>query len=459
MVESAGEETIYDYIIIGSGFGGSISALRLVEKGYTVLVLEEGRWFEDTDFPPTNNNPFRYLWMPRLLCRGFQRITFLKHAAIMGAAGVGGGSINYANTLLDPPEHFYSARGLPDGVDWKSELQPFLSAARDMYRPAPVPCMTQMDTALKETAEELGVGDSFYQENVAVFFGEPEQSVPDPYFGGKGPERTGCTLCSGCMIGCRVGAKNTLLKNYLHLAIGGGATVIAESRVVDLVRADDGTCTVQTERPGVIAGKGTRRFRARNVVFSAGVLGTLRLLFTLKQAGRLDISDRLGFDVRTNSETLIGVRKPGRDVNLSEGVAITSGVYLDDGTHIEVVRYPEGANILSFLSTLLTDKHRKIWRPLSMIWNILKNPLRAMRVLNPAGWARQSIILLVMQTEDNCIRIVGRGRRRGTAKLQSVVDENATLAPVYIPQAHDFSRKMAAKLGGVPLSNIYEVFF
>jgi len=229
-----------DYLVIGSGFGGSVSALRLAQKGYSVLVLEEGRRYADADFKKTNNNPFSYFWMPRLGCRGFQRITLFRHAAILGAAGVGGGSINYANTLLEPKDGFFESPDLPASVSWKQELAPHFETCRDMLRPAKCPAETKMDSVLKNAADKAGVGRTWYAEDVAVHFGEPDVEVPDPYFGGKGPARTGCSLCGGCMIGCRNGAKNSLVKNYLYFAEEVGVKVLPESKVVDLVKRENG---------------------------------------------------------------------------------------------------------------------------------------------------------------------------------------------------------------------------
>ncbi len=448
----------YDYIIIGSGFGGSVSAMRLAEKGYSVLVIEEGKWFEDEDFPKTNNNIFKFFWFPRLFCNGFQRITFLKHAAILGASGVGGGSINYANTLLKPPDKFYKSAELPEDIDWEKELNPNFDKCAYMLGKTENTFFTKMDEALLETAKESKVEDSFYMENVGVFFGEEDKEVEDPYFKGEGPSRTGCNNCAGCIIGCRTGAKNVLLKNYLYFALKNGAEIEAEQKVTDVIPTDKGY-TVITHRSTSPFVRTKKMYFAKNIIFSAGVIGNMKLLFSLKHRGKIDISDSLGRNVRTNSESLIGVRKKGKETNFSEGVAITSGIYLDEKTHIEVVRYPKGANIMSIITTLLTEKSRGIWRLFSLIGNMFRHPLTAVQALNPAGWARQSIILLVMQTEDNRIKIIGKKSIFGNIKLVSGVEENAEIAPVYIPQAYDFAKKMARIINGIPLSNIYEVIF
>lgn len=449
---------VYDYVVIGSGFGGSVAALRLAEKGYSVLVLEEGRRYADDDFPETNNNPFRYFWLPRIGCRGFQRITFFKHAAILGAAGVGGGSINYANTLLKPPEVFFESADLPPSVAWKEELEPFFERCAEMLRPVKCPVETGMDAVLKRAAEKAGVGETWYTEDVAVHFGEPDVLVPDPYFDGRGPERAGCSLCGGCMIGCRNGAKNSLTKNYLYLAESLGVEIRPESKAVDIIPGDEGY-TIEYVRPGIFSAQKRQQVRAKGVIFAGGVVGTLKLLFDLKRQGRIAVSQMLGHRVRTNSESLIGVRKHGKEVDYSEGVAITSGTYIDGKTHVEVVRYPKGANALSILTALLTDKRKGVWRPFSMLINMIRHPIRALRTLNPSGWARESIILLVMQTEDNCIKLKAKRRLFGGNKVVSDTEEGSRVVPVYLPQAHRFAREMAADIDAVPLSNIYEVFF
>jgi len=315
-----------------------------------------------------------------------------------------------------------------------------------------------MDTVLKKAADETGVGETWYAEDVAVHFGEPDVVVPDPYFDGKGPERAGCSFCGGCMIGCGNGAKNSLVKNYLYFAEALGVEILPESKAVDVIPSKDGYI-IEYIRPGLLSAKKRRRIEAKGIVFAGGVVGTLKLLFALQRKGRINVSGMLGHRVRTNSESLIGVRKHGKDVDYSEGVAITSGTYIDEKTHVEVVRYPNGANALSILTALLTDKQKGIWRPLSMFSNMIKHPIRALRTLNPSGWARESIILLVMQTEDNCIRLKAKRRIFGGFKVTSDIEEGSIVVPVYIPQAHNFARTIAKDIEAVPLSNIYEVFF
>jgi cholesterol oxidase len=449
---------LYDYIVIGSGFGGSVSAMRLAEKGYSVLVLEEGKWYEDDDYPKTNNNPFKYFWFPKILCKGYQRINFFKHLAVLGACGVGGGSINYANTLLKPPKKVFNSADFPKGIDWEKELDRFYEAGSFMLGKVTNPNKTQIDDWLIATAKEINVDKTYYPVDVGVYFGESEVTVPDPYFSGEGPSRTGCDQCAGCMTGCKVGAKNMLLKNYLFFALKFGAEIIPLRKVVDIIKSD-GEYEVITVKSTSLFNNNKKKFRAKNIVLSAGVIGTIKLLFTLKDKKRLPLSTKIGKNVRSNSESLIGVRKTGKDINLAEGIAITSGLYIDEITHIEGVRYPKGSNSMSIISAILTDKHKGIYRPLTMLRNILRHPYKNLRVLNPIGWAKESVILLVMQTDDNRIQLLQKKGLFGQIKIKSGLEDNKQKAPVYIPQANDFAKIMGDKFNAIPLSCVYEVFF
>lgn len=448
----------YDYIVIGSGFGGSVSAMRLSKKGYRVLVLEEGKWWEEKDFPKTNNNIFRFFWFPKLFCRGIQRIDFFRHTAVLSGSGVGGGSLVYANTLLEPPDVFYQSPEFPPDINWKKELGPHFETAATMLGKTTNETHTAMDEMILQTAKAFGVENTFYREKVGVFFGEADKTVPDPYFGGNGPERTGCTLCGGCMTGCKVGAKNVLLKNYLYFALQNGAEIRANRKVVDIIPEKDGGYTVIARHPGTF-GIRKYKYQTRGIVVAAGVLGTLRLLSNLKEKGRIPISDRLGDSVRTNSESLLGVRCFGKDVNLAEGVAITSGIYLDPETHVEPVRYPVGSNIMGLITTLLTNKENGKNRLLLLIKNILRHPLLAIRALWPGKWAKQSIILLIMQSKDNRIRLKPKRKYFGGVKLKSSLEPGVERVPVYIPKANEYAKKMAELFHGVAMSNIYEVLF
>lgn len=451
---------MYDFVVIGSGFGGSVSACRLAEKGYSVAVLEAGKRYGSGDFPGTNWNVFKYLWAPRARCFGILRISLLSDVLILSGAGVGGGSLGYANTLLEPPDSFFDDPQWAGMTDWRAVLEPHFTTARTMLGVARNERETPADRVLKEAAERLGYGDTFRMQDVGVFFGEPEVRVPDPYFNGKGPEREGCRFCGGCMVGCRYDAKNTLDKNYLHLAQGMGAEVFAET-TADLVRErPGGGYVVDTHRTTALLGGGKRRFEAKEVIFAAGVLGTLKLLFRCREAGTLgSLSPMLGCRVRTNSETLTGSTAVGSDVDYSEGIAITSSVYPDAVTHVEPVRYPRGSDVMAFLSTPLTDMASPRVRPFLWFWNIFRHPVQFLRSVWPFGWARASVILLVMQTLDNSIRIFRKRRwwwpfSRG---LVSTPEQKRESIPVTVPQAQPLTRELARVMGGIPKSSINEV--
>ena len=334
----------FDVLIIGSGFGGSVAAMRLTEKGYRVGVLEAGkRWSAET-LPETSWNTRRFFWFPRLGMRGIQRISLLKNVMILSGSGVGGGSLVWANVSYRPHDAFYSDPQWGEVTDWESELAPFYDQAERMLGVEDNPTETNSDRVIKEVAEHFGVEDSFRPTPVAVYFGEKKVEVPDPYFGGEGPTRTGCRECGGCMVGCRYNAKNTLDRNYLYMAERHGTQVHPLNQVTDVAPMDGGGYVVSTERPGAWMNKRQRTFTAGQVVFAAGALGTSKLLLRLKESRLPDLSERLGFQFRTNSEAVLGARAKDRSIDYSEGVAITSSIHPEPHTHIEPVRYPVGSN-------------------------------------------------------------------------------------------------------------------
>jgi cholesterol oxidase len=437
--------TDYDVVIVGSGFGGSVSALRLTEKGYRVGVLEAGRRFTPDTLPKTSWDLRNFLWAPRLGLRGIQRITLLKDIVVLSAAGVGGGSLVYANTLYRPPAGFFDDPRWSGITDWSAELAPYYDQASRMLGVTEQPTMTPSDVVIKQVADEMGVGSTFRRTPVGVFFGEPGRTVPDPFFGGAGPERTGCIECGNCMIGCRIGAKNRLDVNYLYLAERAGATVHPETRVTAL-RPDATGWVIETT-----AG----RFTARDVVLSAGALGTQRLLHAMRDSGVLPrISARLGSLTRTNSEALLGAqaaRVPDRPY--SQGVAITSSFHPDAQTHIEPVRYGPGSNAMGLLSTLLVDGGGRLPRPVKFLAQMLRHPYVLLRSLSVRRWSERTIIALVMQTTDNSLTV----RRTKRGRLTTGPGHGAP-NPAWIPVGHEAVRRIADRIGGFAGGTLGDVF-
>ncbi|MFC9832285.1 GMC family oxidoreductase N-terminal domain-containing protein [Rhodococcus sp. NPDC127530] len=439
--------TEYDVLIVGSGFGGSVTALRLVEKGYKVGILEAGRRYADADFAKTSWDLKKFLWAPALGFFGIQRVHLLRDCLILAGAGVGGGSLNYANTLYKPPASFFQDKQWSDITDWHDELTPYYEQARKMLGVVQNPHMTPADEIIKSVAEDMGVGDTFIQTPVGVFFGEAGKTVPDPYFGGVGPDRTGCIECGECMTGCRHGAKNTLLKNYLGLAEKAGAEIIPMTTVTGLREASDGTWDVFTRRSGPRKNRNRKTYTAANVVLAAGTWGTQHLLFDQKETGALPkISDRLGVLTRTNSESILGAAKNKVDpaLELTKGVAITSSFHPTSDTHVEPVRYGKGSNSMALLQTLLTDGGGRRW--MTFLKELAKDPT-ALKVLTPYKWSERTIIALVMQNLDNSITTYTKkglfGRRKVTSK-QGHGQPN----PSWIPAGNEATRRIAEKIDG-----------
>ncbi|MEU4619925.1 GMC family oxidoreductase [Actinoplanes sp. NPDC023801] len=436
----------YDVLVIGSGFGGSVTALRLTEKGYRVGVLEAGRRFTDEQFAGTSWRLRDYLWAPALGCYGILRLTLLRDVMIMSGVGVGGGSLGYACTLYEPPDTFYADPQWAHVTDWKTELAPYYDQAKRMLGVTVNPVATASDHALRAVAEDLGVGHTFRHTPVGVLFGDvPGAPVPDPFFGGAGPDRRTCTLCGSCMTGCRGNAKNTLVKNYLYLAEKAGAVVHERTTVKAVRPLPDGGYAVHTRG---------RMFTAEQVVLSGGALGTQRLLHRMRDRGHLPhVSPRLGELSRTNSESILGARTRRRDRDYTHGVAITSSIHPDPVTHVEPVRYGPGSNLLALLATVLVDEGRPRW------WHALKTLARAGRDLrlytSPRNWSKETIVLLAMQPLDNSITVHTRrglfGRR--ITSRPGIGEPN----PVWVPAAHDVARRVAAQIDGVATGAFTEI--
>jgi cholesterol oxidase len=450
----------YDYVVVGSGFGGSVAALRLAEKGYSVCVIESGKRWRAGDFPRTNWAFWKFLWAPALRCYGIQRIQPLNDVLVLGGSGVGGGSLMYANTLFVPPDVFFEDpqwKGLVE--DWKAALAPHYETAKRMLGVVKNPKFWPTDHMLRDYAREIGREEHFKTTDVGVFFGPPGVEVPDPYFGGKGPARRGCTMTGHCMVGCRDGGKNSLDRNYLYLAEGLGAEIVPEHKVVDVRPVAGGGYTVRARRTTGLPPHGEIVKRARGVVFAAGVLGTLDLLMRCKERGSLPgLSDRLGHVVRTNSEVLAGVTSR-KNQQHSLGVSITSSVFVNDTTHIELVRYPKGSDVMSVFAGPMTDGGGRIPRPLRFLGTVLRHPLRSLRIRLPFNWGRNSVILLVMQTLDNYLT-VSRKRRWWALFRKGLVSKNGgRRIPTFIPEANQALRGMARRMDAIPQNALTEVLF
>ena len=436
----------YDVVIVGSGFGGSVSALRLTEKGYRVGVLEAGRRFTPEMLPKTSWDVRNFLWAPRLGLRGIQRITLLKDIVVLSAAGVGGGSLVYANTLYQPPATFFDDPHWAGITDWRYELASHYDQAARMLGVVEQPTMTPSDVVIEQVAGDMGVGATFRRTPVGVFFGEPGKTVPDPFFGGAGPDRTGCTQCGNCMIGCKVGAKNRLDVNYLYLAERAGATVHADTEVTAVHRAPSGWA---------VKARDGRRFTADQVILSAGALGTQRLLHAMRDTGVLpEISDKVGSLTRTNSEALLGAQARSVPAQpYSRGVAITSSFHPDGTTHIEPVRYGPGSNAMGLLATLLVDGGGRVPRPLKFLGQALRHPYVLLRSLSVRRWSERTIIALVMQTLDNSLTV----RRTKRGRLTTGPGHGSP-NPTWIPQGHEAVRRIADKIGGFPGGTVGDIF-
>jgi cholesterol oxidase len=475
MADDAGERTRdasavsrdYDVLVIGSGFGGSVTALRLTEKGYRVAVLEAGRRFEDADYPRTSWDARRFLWAPKLGCMGIQRIHLLRDVIILAGAGVGGGSLVYANTLYQPKDAFYRDRQWAHITDWRAELAPYYDQAERMLGVVPNPTMTPSDEAVKQVADEMGIGHTFGMAPVGVFFGregrkEPGVEAPDPFFGGAGPSRRGCLEVGECMTGCRHNAKNTLVKNYLYLAERAGATVLPETTVVTVRPLMNARYAVDTVRTGAWrAGPTMVTFTAEHVVFAAGTWGTQQLLHRMKAQGSLPgISARLGVLSRTNSEALGGALttlRNRRKHDFTRGVAITSSIHPDEHTHIEPVRYGKGSNAMGLLSTVLTDGGGQVPRWVKWLAHAARHPGQlASLYFGLNHWSERTVIGLTMQTLDNSITVRPKRTRLGRIKLTSEQGHGVP-NPTWIPAANETMRRIAARIGGFPLNSVGEM--
>lgn len=454
-------ETVYDYVIIGSGFGGSVSAMRLTEKGYSVLVLEKGKRFEDKDFAKSNWQYWKYLWLPALRGHGIMQISILKGVMVLHGAGVGGGSLGYANVLEVPTDETFATPAWNQNIKWGEVLKKHYETAKKMLGVSRNPKLWKADLLLKEMAEEIGMGHTFRATDVGSYFGEAGVTVPDPFFGGEGPDRAGCQHCGGCMVGCRHNAKNTLPKNYLFFAEKNGAKVIPEVEVTDVRPSTfDGSRYAITYQTSTKLFKQKQTVHAKNVIFSAGVMGTMRLLLNLRDVKKSlpNLSAKLGTMVRTNSEGLLGSVARKSDINYSEGVSISSIYNHDEMTRIEPVRYPDGSSLMRFLAAPLIDNKVSIpMRLLKFFGWALTHPIDFLKALFLPGWAHNVTILLVMQHADNRMRFrIGRSLFTLFRTGMVADEEPGYEINAQVKGSHEVTREFAKRTNGVALGSIGE---
>ncbi len=447
----------FDYVIIGSGFGGSVSALRLSEKGYNVLVIEKGKWFvKPDDFPKTNWNLRKWMWLPRVGFHGIFNLSIFRHVAVLSGTGVGGGSLVYANTLPVPKTPFFKSGSWKNLLDWEQELKPFYALAKKMLGANPHPYMSRNDKAMQELAIECGNPVSFEKTDVAVFFGKPLETVPDPFFEGNGPERAGCNQCGGCMLGCRNNAKNTLDKNYLHLARQKGCEILAESEVLEIFPHNtDGSegYTVKFRNSfSLFAEK--KSVSCQSVIFSGGVLGTMDLLLKLKKSTLPRLSDTLGKGIRTNSESLIGVTSFDKDADFSKGIAIGSIVNIDENRHVEPVKYSEGSGFWRLLMAPMVQGNTAIVRLGKMFRDFLRYPVANLKAYFIDDWSKRTHILLYMESIDSTLRM-----KRSAWGFNKTVLEEGNAPTADNPVAQDIARRIEKIINGKAMVMAHETLF
>lgn len=445
----------FDYVIIGSGFGGSVSALRLSEKGYKVLVIEKGKWFTGKDFPKTNWNLKKWLWQPNMNLFGFFKMTFLNHVTVLSGVGVGGGSLTYANTLPIPKTNFFTSGSWATLNNWEEVLKPHYVTAYKMLGAATNPKLHAADLAIKDLAESIGKAAHFEAVKVAVYFGEAGRTVEDPYFEGKGPDRTGCTHCGACMTGCRYNAKNTLDKNYLYLAQQLDAEILAEKEVYNVaVLGDvDGADGYKIEYKSSIGKKEMDSVTAKGVIFSGGVVGTVPLLLKLKKKSLHNLSEMVGCAIRTNNESLMLATSTDKNPkDYSKGLAIGSILHTDENSHLEPVRYGEGSAFFRTMTIPVIFSKYALLRFLGILFLFLKFPIKLLKTIFTKNYAKRTSVLLFMQTVDSTIRL-----KLGKFTKMKTVSEMGAKPSGIIPEAFDLSKKYGKIVNGIPFGNFVDV--
>lgn len=442
----------YDYVIIGSGFGGSVSALRLSEKGYKVLVIEKGKWFKSEDFPKNNWNIKKWIWEPKLRLQGFFKMTFLNHVTVLSGVGVGGGSLTYANTLPVPKKEFFNSGSWSKLNNWEELLKPFYETGYKMLGANVNPTLFSADLTLQDIAKEIGKEAHFEATKVAVYFGEAGKKVEDPYFNGNGPDRTGCTHCGACMTGCRFNAKNTLDKNYLYLAQQLGAKILAEKEVVNVtfLGNEDGSDGYKISFKSSLGKKENGSITAKGVIFSGGVLGTVPLLLALKEKSLPNLSDMVGCNIRTNNESLLVVTSTEKNPkDYSKGLAIGSILHTDENSHLEPVRYGEGSSFFKILTMPIIHSKFILIRVFGVLGLAIKQPIRLFKTIFAKNYAKRTTVLLFMQTLDSTLQL-----KLGNITKMKTKREKGEKATAFIPEALDFGKKFGKKVEGIPFANI-----
>jgi len=443
----------FDYVIIGSGFGGSVSALRLAEKGYKVLVIEKGKWFKAKDFPKTNWNLKRWLWEPKLNLRGFFKMTFLNHVTVLSGVGVGGGSLTYANTLPVPKTNFFISGSWAQLNDWKKVLNPYYDVAYKMLGATKNTKLFSADLAIQKLAKNLNKENQFEKTKVAIHFGQEGKTVKDPYFNGDGPDRTGCVFCGACMTGCRHNSKNTLDKNYLHLAQKLGVQILAEKEVYNVECIKDNKEGYLVQFKSSFGRKERSSVTTKGIIFSGGVLGTVPLLLKLKATSLPKLSDKIGCNIRTNNESLILVTSTEKQPkDYSKGIAIGSILHTDENSHLEPVRYGEGSGFFRMLTVPIVFNKFLLFRLLGILGIVIKYPIKLLKTIFTKEYSKRTTVLLFMQTLESTLRI-----KLGKFTQMKTVKEEGAKPNAFIPEALTLGKKFGSQVSGIPYANFTDV--